>query len=162
MGSALKSTLRRRSDTYSRSGADITPRFRGLGPVLAEIPARSAIDCEVVACDASGLPCFRTLMHYQHADAPLCLWAFDLLYLDGVRITPPVAISSARRSFRTWSGSQSPSRSPSGLRGSSRCISVGRVNRGYLSRVLSGLRLTPRLCAVPFGTGRLIAASRNS
>jgi ATP-dependent DNA ligase len=27
-------------------------------------------------------------MDYGRNGAPLCLWAFDLLYLDGVRITP--------------------------------------------------------------------------
>ena len=27
-------------------------------------------------------------MDYRHAEAPLCLRAFDLRYLDGVRITP--------------------------------------------------------------------------
>ena len=53
------------------------------------IPAKSAIiDCELVACDEAGLPCFRTLMDHSKNNAPLCLWAFDLLYLNGVRITP--------------------------------------------------------------------------
>ena len=45
----------------SRNGADLTNRFRSIRPVLTEIPARSAIiDCELVACDEAGLPCFRT------------------------------------------------------------------------------------------------------
>lgn len=74
---------------YSRNRADLTRRFRALAPVLAEIPARSAIiDCELVACDESGMPCFRTLMDHRSKGAPLCLWAFDLLSLDGVRLLP--------------------------------------------------------------------------
>ena len=74
---------------YSRNGADITKRFRSIHPVLTEIPARSAIiDCELVACDESGLPSFRTLMELGNKAPALCLWCFDLLYLDGVRITP--------------------------------------------------------------------------
>ena len=74
---------------YSRGGSDLTRRFRALQPVISSIPAKSAIiDCELVACDEAGLPCFRTLMDYSKNNAPLCLWAFDLLYLDGVRITP--------------------------------------------------------------------------
>ena len=74
---------------YSRNGADLTKRFRVLKPVIELIPARSAIiDRELVACGEDGLPSFRTLMDYRHAEASLCLWAFDLLYLNGVRITP--------------------------------------------------------------------------
>ena len=74
---------------FSRNGADLTSRFRALKPVIDLIPAKSAIiDCELVACDEAGLPCFRTLMDYGKNNAPLCLWAFDLFYLDGVRITP--------------------------------------------------------------------------
>ena len=73
----------------SRNGADLTKRFRALQPVLADIPARSAIlDCELVACDEAGIPCFRTLMSYGKTDAPLCLWAFDLLQLDRIRLMP--------------------------------------------------------------------------
>lgn len=30
----------------------------------------------------------RTLMDHRRKDAPLCLWAFDLLSLDTVRIIP--------------------------------------------------------------------------
>lgn len=33
------------------------------------------------------MPCFRTLMELGDK-APLCLWCFDLLYLNGVRFTP--------------------------------------------------------------------------
>jgi bifunctional non-homologous end joining protein LigD len=61
----------------------------GVYTVIDLIPARSAIiDCELVACDDAGLPCFRTLMDHAKNNAPLCLWAFDLLYLNGGRITP--------------------------------------------------------------------------
>jgi bifunctional non-homologous end joining protein LigD len=74
---------------YSRNGADLSKRFRALKPIIGMIPARSAIrDCELVACGEYGLPCFRTLMDHRATDAPLCLWAFDLLHLDGVRLTP--------------------------------------------------------------------------
>ena len=77
---------RRGHDLY-RNGSDLTKRFGALKPVIN--PAKSAIiDCELVACDEAGLPCFRTLMDYGKNNAPLCLWAFDLLYLNGVRITP--------------------------------------------------------------------------
>jgi bifunctional non-homologous end joining protein LigD len=40
---------------FSRTGADLTRRFRALKPVIDAIPATSAIiDCELVACDEAG------------------------------------------------------------------------------------------------------------
>jgi len=73
---------------YSRKGADITRRFRSIRSVVEAIPARSAIlDCELVACDDAGMPNFRTLMELGNR-APLCLWCFDILHLNGVRLMP--------------------------------------------------------------------------
>jgi ATP-dependent DNA ligase len=58
-----------------------------LRPALARVPVRSAIiDCELVACDETGMPSFRSLMNLGNK-AP-ALWCFDLLSLDGARITP--------------------------------------------------------------------------
>ena len=34
------------------------------------------------------MPCFRTLMHMGNKAPALCLWCFDLLVLDGVRLMP--------------------------------------------------------------------------
>ena len=74
---------------YSNNGADITRRFRSLRPALARVPVRSAIiDCELVACDETGMPSFRSLMNLGNKAPALCLWCFDLLSLDGARITP--------------------------------------------------------------------------
>jgi bifunctional non-homologous end joining protein LigD len=74
---------------YSKRGADITRRFTNIHPVCQSIPAKSAIlDCELVACDAKGMPCFRTLTTMGNRSRAICLVAFDLLYLNGVRLTP--------------------------------------------------------------------------
>ena len=74
---------------YSKNGADITRRFRSMRPALARVPVRSAIiDCELVACDETGMPSFRSLMNLGNKAPALCLWCFDLLHLNGVRITP--------------------------------------------------------------------------
>ena len=74
---------------YSKNGADITRRFRSLRPALARVPVKSAIvDCELVACDETGMPNFRSLMNLGNKAPALCLWCFDLLSLDGARITP--------------------------------------------------------------------------
>jgi hypothetical protein len=46
------------------------------------------LDCELIACDETGMPNFRTLMELANKAPALCLWCFDLLSLDGVRLTP--------------------------------------------------------------------------
>ncbi|CAA2141395.1 hypothetical protein [Hyphomicrobium sp. ghe19] len=69
---------------YSKNGADFTKRFRQLAGVVETLQVRRAIiDCELIACDESGMPCFQTLMTLGNR-ATLCLVAFDLLMLDGV------------------------------------------------------------------------------
>lgn len=73
---------------YSKNGADYSKRFKQIAYLAKAIPAENAIiDCELVACDDAGLPCFRTLMALGNK-ATLCLVAFDLLHLNGVRLTP--------------------------------------------------------------------------
>jgi ATP-dependent DNA ligase len=73
---------------YTKNGADYTRRLNQLGYIAKAIPAKNAVlDCELVACDDAGMPCFRTLMELGNK-ATLCLIAFDLLHLDGVRLTP--------------------------------------------------------------------------
>ena len=86
---------------YSKKGVDITRRFRSMHGTLTGIPVDQAIiDCELVACDDSGMPCFKTLMELGNKAPALCLWCFDLLHLNGVRITP-LTVSSVRRSWQT-------------------------------------------------------------
>jgi bifunctional non-homologous end joining protein LigD len=73
---------------YSKNGSDYTSRFRALRHTIEEIPAKSAIiDCELVACDEAGMPNFRTLMEMGNKAPALCLWCFDLLHLNGVKLT---------------------------------------------------------------------------
>ncbi|MBS0251510.1 MAG: hypothetical protein JSR78_10670 [Proteobacteria bacterium] len=47
---------------FSRNGAELTTRFRALLPALLEIPAKRAIDADLVACGEDGMPSFRILM----------------------------------------------------------------------------------------------------
>ena len=84
---------------YSKNGTDYTNRFRSLRPALARVPGRSAIiDCELVACDETGMPSFRTLMELGNKSPALCLWCFDLLHLSkavvGLRLCTGGAILS--------------------------------------------------------------------
>lgn len=89
---------------FSRNGADLTKRFRALLPTRADIPARRAIiDAELVTCGPDGMPCFRTLMRH-----PLCLWAFDLLQLNGGN-NMPLLLDERRELFadlNRWPPSQ--------------------------------------------------------
>jgi bifunctional non-homologous end joining protein LigD len=74
---------------YSKNGTDYTKRFRALKSTIETIAAKSAIiDCELVACDDSGMPNLRTLMELGNKAPSLCLWCFDLLVLNGVRLMP--------------------------------------------------------------------------
>jgi ATP-dependent DNA ligase len=85
---------------YSKNGTDYTKRFNGLRDVVSNIRVKSAIiDCELVACDDNGMPCFRTLMQLGNR-ATLCLVGFDLLHLDGVRLMP-IAIEQRKDMLRT-------------------------------------------------------------
>jgi bifunctional non-homologous end joining protein LigD len=74
----------------SRHGHDLTARFPTIASALAAIDARTAIlDGELVAMNGRGLPDFGAL-HRRLADAPLAVWVFDLLEVNGrnVRALP--------------------------------------------------------------------------
>ncbi len=87
---------------YSRNGADMTKRFRRLKDALSAMPVDSIIlDAEVVACDESGQPNFRTLMNGAK-DCDLCLWCFDILAFDGRVGDDVAAVSAPYRAQRTF------------------------------------------------------------
>jgi bifunctional non-homologous end joining protein LigD len=70
-------------DGYSRGGYDFSRKFQPLASAVAALPVRSCIiDGELTACDASGVPDFRAL-HFNSRQDVRCVWAFDLLYLNG-------------------------------------------------------------------------------
>jgi bifunctional non-homologous end joining protein LigD len=67
----------------SRHGHDLTSAFPAIASALAALPAETAIlDGEIVAMNGEGLPEFRAL-HRRSSGAPLAVWLFDLLELDG-------------------------------------------------------------------------------
>ena len=73
-----------RATMFSRNGNDLTKRFSALRPVLSEVAENNAIiDAELVSCGKDGQPDFVDLMK-RAGKANLCLWAFDLLSLNGV------------------------------------------------------------------------------
>jgi bifunctional non-homologous end joining protein LigD len=74
---------------YTRSGADFTHRLRAIAEAVASLPVRSiVIDGELTACDKRGLPDFRSLHFRGFRTNELCVWAFDVLWLDNTDIRP--------------------------------------------------------------------------
>jgi bifunctional non-homologous end joining protein LigD len=68
---------------YTKNGNDFTRRWPAIAAAVAALPIRSAIiDGELTACDACGLPDF-TALHNHARDEELCVWAFDVLQLNG-------------------------------------------------------------------------------
>jgi bifunctional non-homologous end joining protein LigD len=73
---------------YSRKGFDLTRRLPSITLALNELSVRSAIfDGELVALDDKGLPNFEAL-HFRRPHAPLCVFAFDILHLNGCDLRP--------------------------------------------------------------------------
>jgi bifunctional non-homologous end joining protein LigD len=74
----------------SRHGHDLTSSFPTIASALLTLEATTAIlDGELVATNAEGVPDFRAL-HRRAADAPLAVWVFDLLEVNGrdMRVLP--------------------------------------------------------------------------
>jgi len=68
---------------YSRPGNDFTRRFPLIVETLARLRSRSCIiDGEAVACDDNGVASFDLVRHHR-ANESICLYAFDLIELNG-------------------------------------------------------------------------------
>jgi len=75
---------RRDATLLSRNGHHFTGRFPDIAFVLRALPAKAAIiDAELVACSSTGTPDFRELHASAATSDELCLWAFDVLHLNG-------------------------------------------------------------------------------
>jgi bifunctional non-homologous end joining protein LigD len=73
---------------YSKSGSDFRQKFPQFAAAVAQLTVRSCvIDGELTACDARGVPDFRAL-HFNSRNDVRCVWAFDLLYLNGKDLRP--------------------------------------------------------------------------
>jgi bifunctional non-homologous end joining protein LigD len=69
---------------YTKNGQDYTARLRSIASAVQTLPVHSAIiDGELTACDVHGLPDFRALHFRKRHEHHLCVWAFDLLELNG-------------------------------------------------------------------------------
>ena len=81
---------------YSRNGHDFTSRYPGIQQMLLALPRRSlVIDAELVACAADGTPDFVGLVKRNNAD--ICVWAFDLLDINGESMRARPLLSRRQR-----------------------------------------------------------------
>ena len=82
---------------YSKGGSDFKRKCPELAEVVAALPVRSCvIDGELTACDQLGIPDFRAL-HFNSSDDVRCVWAFDLLYLNGKDLRPLAFVDRKER-----------------------------------------------------------------
>jgi bifunctional non-homologous end joining protein LigD len=81
----------RGASIYTRNGHDYTARFPAIAGLVLSLPVCTCIiDGELTAPNETGLPDFRAL-HFRTVEEPnWCVWAFDLLELDGedLRVLP--------------------------------------------------------------------------
>ena len=73
---------------FSRNGREFTERFPGIRDAVLTLHCRSAIIGEVVDCNEDGTPNFRRLHFRRYADQTLCVWAFDVMELNGADLRP--------------------------------------------------------------------------
>ena len=68
---------------YTRNAHDYTSRLPSIAGAIATLSVQSVIiDGELTVCDDRGFPDFRSL-HFRRREHGLCVWAFDLLHLNG-------------------------------------------------------------------------------
>ena len=86
---------------YSRGGHDYIERFHNIAAVLMTVPAHSVIlDGELVVPGADDCPDFYSLTLRRYKPTDLCVWAFDLLLLNG-RDLRPLALVERRAQLGT-------------------------------------------------------------
>jgi DNA ligase D-like protein (predicted ligase) len=76
-------------DLYSRNGNSFNARFPEILDALTSLPVKSfVVDGEIVALDEQGRHSFELLQRKQTTKAPLRMYLFDLLHLNGVDLKP--------------------------------------------------------------------------
>ena len=83
---------------FSKNGREFTNRFPGVRDAVLTLPCKSAvIDGEVVACKKDGTPDFRALHSGNYTQEILCVWAFDLMELNGEDLRPFPLVARKRK-----------------------------------------------------------------
>src|SRR5258708_5012386 len=72
---------------YSRNRKNFNKRFPEIAKALADLPADTVIDGEVVALDESGRPDFHGLQHFTATASRIRYFVFDLLVSNGRDLT---------------------------------------------------------------------------
>ena len=84
---ALGVRTSRETVLYSRNGKNFNKRYQYIVEGLADLPADTVVDGEVVALDDSGRPDFHALQHFQASASRIQYFVFDLLVLNGRDLT---------------------------------------------------------------------------
>ena len=82
---------------YSRNGKNFNKRYPYITEALADLPADTVIDGEVVALDDSGRPDFHRLQHFGAEASRIQYFIFDLLIWNGRDLTKMVAPKNCGR-----------------------------------------------------------------
>ena len=94
---------------YSRNRKNFNKRFPQIAYALADLPADTVIDGEVVALDESGRPDFHGLQHFTAEASRIHYFVFDLLILKQGDLTSlPLTerrklLKAIKLSHRIWS-----------------------------------------------------------
>jgi bifunctional non-homologous end joining protein LigD len=84
------------SAMYGKNGGDFTRRFARITAAVLGLPTRSCIiDGELIAAGRHGQPDFLALLHGRHV--PTCVYAFDLLELQGRDLRDQVLVQRRAR-----------------------------------------------------------------
>ena len=83
---------------YSRNGKNFNKRYPDIAEALADLPADSVIDGEIVALDEWGRPDFHRLQHFAAEAARIHYFVFDLLISNGRDLTK-LPLSKRRKLF---------------------------------------------------------------
>lgn len=67
----------------SRNDNDFSSRYRSVLKGLANLPADTVIDGEVIAVDADGRPSFSLLQNHGASGIPILYFVFDVMVLSG-------------------------------------------------------------------------------
>jgi DNA ligase D-like protein (predicted ligase) len=75
------------TDLYSRNHKNFNKRFPQIADAIADLPADTVVDGEIVALDESGRPDFHRLQHFTAERSRIHYFVFDLLVFEGRDLT---------------------------------------------------------------------------
>lgn len=72
---------------YSRNGLSFEHTYPGIFHALSQLKINAVLDGEIIALNKNGMPDFQALQYYSTEEAPLVYQVFDLIALNGKKLT---------------------------------------------------------------------------